>query len=958
MATAAIFGIRFVATLTAMSFAAAGFPIALVTTAAAAEMGDPDEMHAADLAHRASERRAAEAVIWGMPAVNYDLMLQEMLTKTAGKVNQMIYWGRPLDWKNQTLTPNPDTLYFMSFLNTKDVGPIVIEVPPASPEGSLNANIVNVWQQPLEDAGLLGVDKGKGTRLLMLPPGYSGQIPAGYEALQPHTYGSYVLFRSNMASHDAVDVAKSAAYAKQVKIYPLSQEANPPALVFTDVKDVLFDSTIRYDESFFVHLDRIVQTEPWFNRDRVMIDQLRSIGIEKGKPFAPDETTRQALASGVREAHAWLAAKYDAGLPAFFEGTHWSFPAHPDLIKAATQNFDNPDDYPVDWRGLAYHYAYIGIKRLGAGQFYLINIKDKDGESYDGAKTYRLHVPPNVPIEQYWSLTAYDRDTHALIKNVRRASRASNSTEVKKNADGSIDLYVGPEAPAGQETNWIPTDPARKFELMFRLYGPKQEFFAKAWRLSDVEKVAAPDYAFMGGYPTPQEAQRVRDEQDLQRAVQAYRFFYPTVSMEGVFQGTREAGAPDNKGALIFSGAPRHLLFTGNSDTPYMGGVVNLKETGPLVIELPPGPYLGVVNDHNFGWVHDVGLPGLDAGKGGMHLILPPDYKGETPVGYYTARSKTNFILIGIRALPPNGDMKAALEAQRNIKIYPLAEAANPPAYEFVDRTNDKIDITLLRWEGNLQFWRKLHKVLQEEPAQEEFRPMYGMLANLGIEQGKPLAPDPRMRAIFERASKIGRDQMRVAGFGSNRPDRFVWADRRWEYATLRYENGDFELPTGIDLEARDRWFSQAVGMSPKMVLRSPGAGSLYWLGLRDKDGAYLYGDKTYKLSMPQPVPERLFWSITVYDAETRSQIRTDQDKAALRSLVELKDIPKTGTTDLYFGPSAPAGKEDQWIKTNPGKGWFVYLRLYGPEGPAFDGTWKPGDFEEIPADSGSRALQ
>jgi hypothetical protein len=160
------------------------------------------------------------------------------------------------------------------------------------------------------------------------------------------------------------------------------------------------------------------------------------------------------------------------------------------MVKAASENFDDPNSYPVDSRGLAYHYAYIGIKRLGAGQFYLINIKDKSGESYDGARTYRLHVPPNVPIEQYWSLTAYDRDTHALIKNVDRASRASNSTEVQRNADGSVDLYVGPKAPAGGESNWIPTDPARRFELMFRLYGPKKEFFDKVWALPDVEMVA------------------------------------------------------------------------------------------------------------------------------------------------------------------------------------------------------------------------------------------------------------------------------------------------------------------------------------------------------------------------------------------------------------------------------------------------------------------------------------
>jgi hypothetical protein len=453
-----------------------------------------------ELNRRTMERRAVEAAIWGMPAVNYDLMLQEMLTKTAGKVNQVIYWGRPLDWKNQTLTPNPDTINFMSFFDMLD-GPIVIEVPPADATGSLNANIVDVWQRPLEDVGLLGIDKGKGIKLIIRSRGWSQEgAPTGDGVLETDTHRGYVLFRSNMASHSEADVAKAVAYGKRIKIYPWFQAENPPPTVFTDVKDVLFDSTIRYDESFYVHLDRIVQNEPWHVRDLVMIDQLRSLGIEKGKPFSPDSATKQALADGIREAHAWLAAKYDAGLEPFFYDTHWSFPAPLELIQAAPDNFW--DSYPIDSRALAYHTAYIGIERSLAyytayvdterplaRQFYLINIKDKNGESYDGSRTYRLHVPPDVPVDQYWSLTAYDRDTHALIKNVDRASRASNAAEMKKAPDGSVDLYIGPKAPPGQETNWIPTDPARKFELMFRVYGSKREFFAKKWTLPDVEKI-------------------------------------------------------------------------------------------------------------------------------------------------------------------------------------------------------------------------------------------------------------------------------------------------------------------------------------------------------------------------------------------------------------------------------------------------------------------------------------
>jgi hypothetical protein len=462
-------------------------------------------------------------------------------------------------------------------------------------------------------------------------------------------------------------------------------------------------------------------------------------------------------------------------------------------------------------------------------------------------------------------------------------------------------------------------------------------------------------YTFERGFPTLDGAQRARDDTDYQRALQAYRFFYPTVSMEATFQGPRDAGVEDNRAAMIMAAGPRQVIFTANSDTPYMGAALDLRQAGPMVVELPAGPYLGVINDHHYRYVADLGLPGEDAGRGGKHLVLPPYFMGDVPTGYYTARSSSNLVLLAARALPTGGDMQGALDAQRRIKIYPLSQAANPPAFVFVDKTDQTIDMTPLRWEDNIQYWEKLSKVLQEEPALAEFRPMYGVLAALGIEQGKPFAPDARMKAILEQAARAGRDQMLVAGFASSRPDRMVWRGRKWEWAALRYQNGDFETPTGIDVEARDRWFSQAIVVSPKMFLRTAGAGSLYWLGLRDKDGAYLDGGKTYMLPVPQPVPQKLFWSVTVYDSATRSQIQTDQDKAALRSLVELKDVPTTGTTDLYFGPNAPAGKEGQWIKTNPGKGWFAYFRLYGPEGPAFDGSWRPGDFEEVSGTVGGR---
>lgn len=910
---------------------------------------------ALSLFDRAIERRGVEAVIWGMPAVNYDLMLQEMLTKTSAKVGQVIYWGRPLDAKNQTLTPNPDALYFMTFFNTKD-GPVVLELPPGDANGSFNGNIVTVWQMPLEDVGLLGLDRGKGGKYLILPPGYAGAKPDGYIPLQSDSFGGYALIRSNLNSHSDADVANAITYGKKMKVYPLAQAANPPETVFADVKDVTFDSTIRYDASFFQNLDRIVQSEPWLQRDRVMIDQLKLLGIEKGKPFNPNAATTALLGSAAREAGGWLEAKYDAGLPPFFSASsRWTFPVPPDLVKATQGAYADPESYPVDNRGMVYSYAYIGIKRLGAGQFYLISIRDKDGDPYDGAKTYRLRVPPNAPVAQYWSVTAYDRQTHALIRNMPHASRSSQIPEMQKNADGSIDIYFAPNPPAGKDNNWVPTDPVRKFELMFRFYAPTKALFDKSWVLPDVEKVATPNYTFASGYPLADTSQRARDDADFQRAMIAYRFWYPTVSTEGIFDGARAAGIEDGKAISIAAAGPKQVAFTANSDTPYGFGVLDLTN-GPIVIELPPGPLIGLVNNHHQGWVLDMGLPGPDAGKGGKHLVLPPGYQGEIPAAYHAGRSNSLKALVAIRAMPVAGDIAGAMEALRSIKIYPLSSAAKPQLLEYVDTSERAMDATLLRWEDNISFWEVLHRIIHAEPLVPQFLSMHGLLSELGIDKGKPFNPDARMKGILEKAARAARDQMLVSAFDSARPDRINWPDRKWEWIGLVPGSVQFETPNGIDLEARDRWFAQAIVTSPAMFNRSAGAGSLYWLAVRDASGAFLDGGKTYKLTIPQPVPGKLFWSVTAYDAETRSQVETDQGKAALRSLFELKDTSAAPAVDLYFGPTLPAGQQTRWIKTTPGKGWFAYIRIYGPEEAAFDKSWKPGDFEEIGAIG--RALQ
>jgi hypothetical protein len=356
------------------------------------------------LTQRAVERRGVEAAIWGMSAVNTDLMRQEMLAKTKGEINQMLYWSRPADARNQTLTPNPDCIYFMTFYDTSKAGPMVIEIPPAD-TGSFAGSIVDVWQMPLSDIGPDGTDKGKGGKYLILPPGYKGTAPAGYIVLHAATYSGYALLRSNLVSHNDADIAKAVAYGKRAKIYPLAQAAKPPATRFADAAGVLFDSTIRYDVSFYKTLDGVVQAEPWLDRDRAMIDQLKTIGIEKGKPFAPDPKMQEALAAAIGEAGAWLAYRYDLGFPQFNPGIHWTLPALPDLIEAYRTGYGDPNAYPIDARGIGYTYAFIGIRNLGAAQFYLIAIRDKDGQAFDGASIYKLTVPAKAPVKQYWSVT-------------------------------------------------------------------------------------------------------------------------------------------------------------------------------------------------------------------------------------------------------------------------------------------------------------------------------------------------------------------------------------------------------------------------------------------------------------------------------------------------------------------------------------------------------------------------
>lgn len=433
--------------------------------------------------------RAVEAVIWGMPLVNFELLREAFVTTVGGRDNEVLYWSRLPDWHGQTLTPNPDTTYFLPFFDTTD-GPVVIEIPAAD-DGSITGTFMNAWQCALEDVGPAGADEGAGGRYLILPPGFTEPIPPGYVVLACDTHRGYGVCRSNVASSSAHDVAAALDYGRRIRVYRLTEADDPPPTAFRDAGGVDFDSLIPYDDRYFDALNAGVQREPWLQRDRAMIHQLASLGIVKGHPFTPDDAARTVFAEAARAA---LQARFESSFTSpFFADTGWAVPVPVAVIEGQSSSYADPDAYPVDDRAVLFSIAFFSPKRLGRGQFYVLTIADAVGAPLLGARSYRLTVPPDAPVTLYWSATAYDRTTHGLIRGMPTASRASNTEGLESNSDGSVDVFFGPEPAEGRATNWVPTDPNGRFEVLFRFYGPDPSLFDGSWRLPDLHLLTPMD---------------------------------------------------------------------------------------------------------------------------------------------------------------------------------------------------------------------------------------------------------------------------------------------------------------------------------------------------------------------------------------------------------------------------------------------------------------------------------
>ncbi|WP_394349684.1 DUF1254 domain-containing protein [Adhaeribacter soli] len=388
---------------------------------------------------------------------------------------------------------------------------------------------------------------------------------------------------------------------------------------------------------------------------------------------------------------------------------------------------------------------------------------------------------------------------------------------------------------------------------------------------------------------------------------------------------------------------PRTVALTANNNTPYFFMWIDLKE-GPLVIEVPP-KVLGVIDDMWCRWVVDVGFLGVDKGEGGKYLFVPPGYEEEVPEGYIVVKPRTFGMYMFWRSfLNEKGDPKPQVHLiKQTARVYPFSRADKPPTLTFIDAT-DKPFCQVPP--ADYTFWEYLNEVVQEEPSNSLDTVTLGFFRSIGSKRGVPFAPDERMKAILREAAAVGHATARAITYRLREKDAYFYENSAWR----SFFAGGYEfLDNGaLILDAYVQNFFHVTGISPAEEQKMIGQGSQYAEAYVDADGRPFDGSKNYKLHLPPNIPVNNFWSAIIHDTQTRSQLQTDQHWPAVSSQDKNFRLNEDGSADVYFGPQPPAGKENNWIQTIPGKGWFIMLRLYGPLEPWFNKTWRPGEIELV----------
>ena len=447
------------------------------------------------------------------------------------------------------------------------------------------------------------------------------------------------------------------------------------------------------------------------------------------------------------------------------------------------------------------------------------------------------------------------------------------------------------------------------------------------------------------GVPDKATAQKVYDYLDFQRGVQAFMSSIQIASMDALRKGIVEFGPP-NTTAILFENLmdSSALWLTANTTSVYMAAWLELKDE-PMVIETPPD-VLGIIDDHWFKYVADFGRLGPDKSKGGKFLILPPGYEGEIPEGYFVASTNTYGNWVIWRGFQVDGNPAPAVETTKKIfRIYPLSQKDNPPKMNFIN-VSGKFNNTIHRMD--YEIFEEINEVVQAEPSQGQDPEILGILASIGIKKGQPFKPDARMKKILTEAADVGAATVRTI-WSQPRDDMFYFFPGESVWMNP-FPGGNHEwLNEGASLlDVRAGFHFYATGITPAMAKKIIGKGSKYAYAYTDAQGNPFDGSKTYKVHLPPNVPAKDFWSFTLYDNQIRSILQTDNRFPGIDNNKPGMIQNADGSYDVYFGPKAPKGQENNWLQTVPGKGWSVIFRLYGPLEPWFDKTWRPGEIELV----------
>lgn len=429
-------------------------------------------------------RQATEAVLWGMPIVAMDAMRQAYFRDAKAQYNDVVLLSK--GWKNQVTTPNSSSNYLYFNFNTSK-GPVVVEIPAATGGGIFGA-LNDAWQVPLVDFGPQGEDQGRGAKYLILPPRYKGKIPAGYIEVKSQTYNGYSVVRAIPVSNSETDQKKVWDLAYRVKVYPLAQAANPPKTRFIDMRETAFNGIASMDEDFYISLARMVNEEPVLDQDKSMMLKLKSIGIQKGKPFTFGKN-QKSLGVAAHEVQEYFKNQIVNSFEPWSSGSQWGMNLAGIQGVKTGFTFKSSEGIDIKSRGTVFFMACAPAKKMGTATMYLSSTKDAQGHAFLGEESYRLHVPSKVPAEQFWAVNVYDLDTAGFIRESPVVGIDSYNSKMVKNEDGSVDIYFGPKTPPGRQDNWIYTKPGKSWFAFFRFYGPQKPILEKTWILPNIEKI-------------------------------------------------------------------------------------------------------------------------------------------------------------------------------------------------------------------------------------------------------------------------------------------------------------------------------------------------------------------------------------------------------------------------------------------------------------------------------------